>query len=180
MNVEPETLFGLIFILCAFPCGIFTMGIFANKGRSKVAGFILGFLLNIFGVIIALFIPSEYIGPTSESATIIEIVSSERDYRRKEYSMAYRYKMVQIPPQITVKAKEHRGNEAARYLQSLVNEAAEKGWEFYRVDTIGVATQPGCLARLFGARQTLIHYYVVTFRIEVAAPDLLQKVKGAA
>jgi hypothetical protein len=78
--------------------------------------------------------------------------------------MAYEYKMVQVPPTIVVKAKEQRGNEAAHYLQSLANAQAAEGWEFYRVDTVGVVTKPGCLASLFGAKQTLIQYYVVTFR----------------
>ena len=78
--------------------------------------------------------------------------------------MAYEYKMIQIPPTIVVKAKEQQGNEAAYYLQSLANEQAAGGWEFYRVDTVGVVTKPGCLASLVGAKQTLIEYYVVTFR----------------
>jgi hypothetical protein len=78
--------------------------------------------------------------------------------------MAYQYMMVQIPPTIIVKQKEYQGNEAAFYLQSVANEHAAQGWEFYRTDTIGVVTQPGCLAALLGARQTAIEYYVVTFR----------------
>ncbi len=78
--------------------------------------------------------------------------------------MAYEYRMVQIPPTIEVKAREQRGNEAAYYLQSIANEQAREGWEFYRVDTIGVVTRPGCFGALFGARQTLVEYFVVTFR----------------
>jgi hypothetical protein len=78
--------------------------------------------------------------------------------------MTYEYKMVQIPPTIVVKQKEFIGNEAAYYLQTLANEHAAQGWEFCRVDTIGVVVQPGCLASLFGARRTLTEYYVVTFR----------------
>jgi hypothetical protein len=52
--------------------------------------------------------------------------------------MAYEYKMIQVPPTIVVKAKEERGNEAAYYLQFLANEQAAQGWDFYRVDTVGV------------------------------------------
>ena len=76
----------------------------------------------------------------------------------------YEYMMVQIPPAIVVKQKEHVGNEAAYYLQSLANEKAGQGWEFYRVDTVGVVIQPGCMASLFGAQRTVTEYYVVTFR----------------
>lgn len=78
--------------------------------------------------------------------------------------MNFEYRMVQMPPSISVPAKELRGQEAAFYLQSIANEHAAQGWEFYRVDTVGVVVQPGCLAMLFGARQTLIEYFVVTFR----------------
>lgn len=79
--------------------------------------------------------------------------------------MAWEYKMVQIPPTIVIKEKGAKGNEAALYLQNLVNEMAGlAGWEFYRVDEVGVITRPGCLAALFGAKEAVFHYYVVTFR----------------
>ena len=81
--------------------------------------------------------------------------------------MAYQYMMRQIPPTIVVKQKEYQGNEAAYYLQTIANEQAMQGWEFYRVDTIGVVTQPGCLASLLGAKQTMVEYYVVTFRRQI-------------
>ena len=68
----------------------------------------------------------------------------------------YEYKMIQMPPTISVPAKEWHGHEAAFYLQSIANEQAAQGWEFYRVDTVGVVVQPGCLAMLFGARQSLV------------------------
>lgn len=76
----------------------------------------------------------------------------------------YEYKMVQIPPAISVNAREARGQEAAYYLQGVVNEHAAQGWEFYRVDTIGVVTNPGCLGSLLGQKQSVIDYFVVTFR----------------
>jgi len=78
--------------------------------------------------------------------------------------MKYEYKMVQIPPTIEIKAKEQKGNEAAFYLESLANQYAENGWEFWRVDSIGVVTAPGCLGGLFGGKAEATAYYVVTFR----------------
>ncbi|MHB9130445.1 MAG: DUF4177 domain-containing protein [Armatimonadota bacterium] len=78
--------------------------------------------------------------------------------------MAFEYKMVQVPPTIVVQAKEARGNEAAYYLEQVANQYAAQGWEFYRVDTVGVVTQPGCLAGILGAKQTVVDYFVVTFR----------------
>jgi hypothetical protein len=80
--------------------------------------------------------------------------------------MSYQYKMVQIPPNIQISAKQKKGQEAAVYLEQIVNKMAEQDWEFYRVDTIGVQTDPGCLASLFGHKAELVSYYVVTFRKE--------------
>ena len=76
----------------------------------------------------------------------------------------YLYRMIQIPPTISVRAHEQTGGEASGYLEAVAMEQAAQGWDFYRVDTIGVVTQPGCLASLFGARQTFLEYFVVTFR----------------
>jgi hypothetical protein len=80
--------------------------------------------------------------------------------------MAYEYKMVQVPPTIQVRERDLKGSEAASYLASVVTKEAVQGFEFYRVDEIGVQVQPGCLAALFGARAVNIVYYVVSFRRE--------------
>ena len=62
----------------------------------------------------------------------------------------YEYKMVQVPPNIVVQAEEQQGQEAAHFLQALANKWAREGWEFYRVDTVGVVTPAGCLGALLG------------------------------
>ncbi|HEM6870794.1 TPA: DUF4177 domain-containing protein [Providencia stuartii] len=81
--------------------------------------------------------------------------------------MAYVYKTAQIPPNIEMNKRE-AGNEAAIYLQSVLNEKAEDGWEFQSVETIGVAVRPGCFESLRGTKQSFTHYYVIVFRREVA------------
>jgi hypothetical protein len=78
--------------------------------------------------------------------------------------MAYEYKMVQLAPVITVSSSRVKGNEAADYLKSIVEENTKNGWEFFRVDSIGVLTKPGCLASLLGAKEATLEYYVATFR----------------
>lgn len=80
--------------------------------------------------------------------------------------MAYQYNMIQLPPNISLRGAE-QGNEAAQYLSSLANEQARQGWEFYRVDMIGVEVSPGCLGALMGQKATYTQYYVATFRREV-------------
>ncbi|WP_061324026.1 DUF4177 domain-containing protein [Serratia rubidaea] len=76
----------------------------------------------------------------------------------------YQYKMVQIPPNISVKAKDNKHGVAAQYLENVVNEYAQEGWEFQRVDTIGIEERPGCFG---GNKQGVVNYYVITFRKEV-------------
>ena len=62
----------------------------------------------------------------------------------------YKYKMVQIPPNVIVNAKKvSKDRAAAVYLENVVNEMAQDGWEFQRIDSIGVQEQPGC-GSLFG------------------------------
>ncbi len=78
--------------------------------------------------------------------------------------MAYQYKMVQIAPHIRIDEKDARGQEAAIYLHQVVTRNAQNGWDFFRVDTIGISSQPGCLAALFGARTKNYNHYVITFR----------------
>lgn len=56
----------------------------------------------------------------------------------------YEYRMVQVPPTLVVSGKQ-TGQEAAEYLQNIVNQHAAQGWEYYRVDSIGVQSKPGCL-----------------------------------
>jgi len=55
-------------------------------------------------------------------------------------------------------------DKAAAYLEGIVNEHARQGWEFYRVDSIGVRVRPGCLGVFLGQQPTHREYYVVTFR----------------
>jgi hypothetical protein len=71
--------------------------------------------------------------------------------------------MVQVPPNVEVGAK-HKGNEAAAYLEGIVNSMAQDGWEFFRVDQIGVNVRPGCIAGLLGQKDSYSIYYVITFR----------------
>lgn len=77
----------------------------------------------------------------------------------------YTYKMLQIAPSLIVNASQHQGQEAANYLESIVNQWAAAGWEFYRVDTMNIYVPPGCLG--LGGQGTNTHYYVVTFRRRV-------------
>jgi hypothetical protein len=84
----------------------------------------------------------------------------------KEFKGPYIYKMFQIPPTLGVNPGESTQQIAALYLEKIVNRFAAHGWEFYRVDSLGIEVAPGCLAALFGANTSRLSYYVITFRKE--------------
>lgn len=72
----------------------------------------------------------------------------------------YEYKMVQIPPNITNVNRKEKDSIAAVYLEDVVNDMARRGWEFFRVDSVGVEEKPGCSGKTIGT----VLYYVITFR----------------
>lgn len=74
------------------------------------------------------------------------------------------YQMVQVPPTIEIQKGTSTIGQAAAYLEEIVNDYASKGWEFHRVDTIGVRVMPGCLGVFLGEKSREELYYVVTFR----------------
>lgn len=80
--------------------------------------------------------------------------------------MAYVYSTVQIPPNIQTDRRES-GNEAAIYLDKVINSKAAEGWEFQSVESIGVSVKPGCLEALKGTKQAFNTYYVIVFKREI-------------
>ena len=76
----------------------------------------------------------------------------------------YRYKMVQVPQVISLAKDVAMGNQAAGYLETVVNNHAREGWEFFRVDELGIRENPGCLSGFFGAQPFTLIHNVITFR----------------
>lgn len=74
----------------------------------------------------------------------------------------YEYKMIQLPQ--TFVLKKDMGNEIAIHLEKLTQEWSAKGYEFYRIDSVGVLVQPGCLGVLTGIKQSMTYYNIVAFR----------------
>jgi len=94
----------------------------------------------------------------------IAMLRDQKILTEQERKMATTYKMVQIPPNVTVSMKNAKGNEAAAYLEKTVTDMTQQGWDFYRVDAIGVEQTPGCLGALLGQKAISSLYYVITFR----------------
>ncbi|NBH76354.1 DUF4177 domain-containing protein [Rodentibacter pneumotropicus] len=77
--------------------------------------------------------------------------------------MKYEYKMIQVPPNI-IASRKNITTAAADYLQDVVNEWAERGWEFWRVDDFATEEKSGCFS---GGKSTMHIYKVITFRKEI-------------
>lgn len=75
--------------------------------------------------------------------------------------MPYEYKMKQLPPSIQARTKNQMESIAANLLQTMVDEHAIDGWEFFRVDQFMVIEPTGCLN---AGKEGRVPYYVVTFR----------------
>lgn len=76
----------------------------------------------------------------------------------------YEYYMVQIPSNFAAKQGQTVGTEIANYVQEWANKLATQGWEFYRIDSMGMTEVPGCLAGLFGGQANHTQYSIMTFR----------------
>ena len=63
--------------------------------------------------------------------------------------MAFQYMMVQIR-RVSWSIKRNIGAMKRLFTcKQLPTQRAQKGWEFFRVDTIGVVTNPGCFGIYF-------------------------------
>ena len=80
----------------------------------------------------------------------------------------WEYKVVAIPHDIAVMRKLFSVPDpvatAAGYVERVINEHAQQGWEFFHADTISVTVPPGCLGQLLGQKETTIFYNILTFR----------------
>jgi len=116
--------------------------------------------------------PPPEVSSTTRLPLLVQTTFNEEE--EEEDTMVYDYQMVQIPSAIEVHSGREQGNEAASYLQSLVNQYSAQGWNFYRVEEIGILSRAGCLASLladipviggiFGRKDSMRPVYVVVFR----------------
>lgn len=58
--------------------------------------------------------------------------------------------------------------KVSEQLQAVINQYAQQGWEFYRIDKVDIQITPGCLAALFGAKVNFITFDQVIFRRPLA------------
>lgn len=76
----------------------------------------------------------------------------------------YEYYMLQVPSNFAAQQNTTTGHEIATYVQEWANRLASEGWEFYRIDSMGMMETPGCLSGLFGGQASYTQYSIMTFR----------------
>ena len=140
--------------------------------RTRGARLIQYFALGLAGFAAWIFAVEDcgrlYTGDTPRRTVAGTGMCSQASKRKGPMTMAaYAYRMVQVPPKIVVRRDTGQG-EAATYMQTVVDQNATQGWEFYRVDQIGVQQSPGCLGLLLGQRQVTTVYYIVSFRRQLS------------
>lgn len=75
------------------------------------------------------------------------------------------YKTVAGPIGLTITHKESFDVAVRKYAQ-LIDKHAVGGWSLFCIQSIPVTRDPGCLAALFGAQPTTIHFNMLIFEKE--------------
>jgi len=73
----------------------------------------------------------------------------------------YKYKTVAF---MGVLKSSQGASEVASQLESLINENAAEGWEFYQLGSVNIEVKPGCLAGFLGRDSDYVRYDQIIFR----------------
>ena len=76
----------------------------------------------------------------------------------------YSYKVVPFIGQI--KSNQNAG-EVSKQLQSVIDQIAKEGWEFYQLTNTNIEVKPGCIAGLFGSKVSYVTFDQIIFRKEI-------------
>lgn len=77
----------------------------------------------------------------------------------------YRYKCVAVPTVMQTGTKGKKANEqAVTNYNTLINNAAEGGWELVLIDTVQSYQPPGCLMALLGGKATVTTFKLLVFK----------------
>ena len=80
----------------------------------------------------------------------------------------YSYKCVPVPSVIeTGKTGKDLHSKAVETYESIINDAAQGGWELVNIDTVSSAQKPGCLGGLSGGKEEIMTFKILVFKKEV-------------
>jgi hypothetical protein len=78
----------------------------------------------------------------------------------------YKYKFISVPKNFV--SNINSGYQKVEdFMQKTVDDMVKQGWEFYRIDSVTVTEQPGCLQGLLGAKETFHDVNIICFRTVV-------------
>lgn len=81
--------------------------------------------------------------------------------------MKYEYTTVSVPCNLVCQHGLNLGETLAKYIENVINEMAQDGWEYYRTDSYSMIEAPSCLGALFGHKEKMGIYNVLVFRSEL-------------
>ena len=73
----------------------------------------------------------------------------------------YEYKVVPFIGRI--KRKQSAADVSAQ-LEAVIDSYASEGWELYQMADVNIEVSPGCLAGLFGGKQSYVRFDQLIFR----------------
>ncbi|HMO52169.1 MAG TPA: hypothetical protein PKE26_12420 [Kiritimatiellia bacterium] len=73
------------------------------------------------------------------------------------------YKCVPGPKNLVVNRIDDM-DQAVIQFSDLINKHCKDGWDFFSLEEVSVTRRPGCLAGLFGARETTVNYNMLVFK----------------
>lgn len=72
------------------------------------------------------------------------------------------YKCVSAPRNIVIESGGSADNAVSSFA-SLINKEATDGWNFHSLESISISEKPGCLAGLFGQKETTTSFNMLVF-----------------
>lgn len=76
------------------------------------------------------------------------------------------YKCVPAPKELVID-KNGSYSSAVSSFAGLINNEAKDGWKFHSMENIAVTEKPGCLAGLFGQKDTTVYFNMLVFSKEI-------------
>jgi len=73
------------------------------------------------------------------------------------------YKCVPGPKNLVVNKVEDMDKAVVQF-SDLINQHCKDGWDFFALEEVSVTRRPGCLAGIFGARETTVVYNMLVFK----------------
>lgn len=76
------------------------------------------------------------------------------------------YKYQVVPFIGKIKGKQS-ADEVSKQLESVIEQYSSQGWEFYQLADVSIEVSPGCLASLFGAKESYMKFDQIIFRKQI-------------